>query len=83
MITCDEIIDADAEPKSYNEEQKLFQQVLMKKVASKIINFYILLAFLLITIALLTAVIIYYYLIKYRAKQKRLLPSYVTNSELK
>ena len=46
-------------------------------------NFYILLAFLLITIALLIAVSIYCYLIKYRAKQKHLLPFHVTNSELK
>ena len=37
-------------------------------------NFYILLTFLLITIALLRAFSIYCYLIKYRAKQKHLLP---------
>ena len=37
-------------------------------------NFYLLLAFLLITIALLISVSIYCYLIKYRAKQKHLLP---------
>ena len=46
-------------------------------------NFYILLAFLLFTIALLIAVSIYYYLIKYQAKQKHLLPFHFTNNELK
>ena len=51
-------------PKSFNE----------KKVPSKTQNIYILLEFLLITIALLIAVSIYCYLIKYRAKQKHLLP---------
>ena len=37
-------------------------------------NFCVLLAFLLITIALLIAFSVYCYLIKYRAKQKHLLP---------
>ena len=46
-------------------------------------NFYILLAFLLITSRLLIAVSIYCYLIKYKTKQKYLLPFHVTNSELK
>ena len=80
----------DSEAKSYDktksndEETKTFQQILMKKnIISKTQNFYILLAFLLITIGLLTAVSIYCYLIKYRAKQKHLLPSQVTNKELK
>ena len=53
----------------------------MKKVATQ--NFYILLAYLLLTIALLIVVTIYYYLIKYRAKQKHLLPFHVTNNKLK
>ena len=35
-------------------------------------------AFLLITIALLKSVSIYFYLVKYRAKQKHLLPFYDT-----
>ena len=39
--------------------------------------------FLLITIALLIAVSIYCCLIKYRAKQKHLLPFHDTNNELK
>ena len=45
-------------------------------------NFYILLAFSLSTIALLVAVSIYCQLIKYRAKEKHLLPYYVTNEKL-
>ena len=40
------------------------------------------LAFLLITIVFLIAVSIYYYLIKYRVKQKHLLPFHVTNNKL-
>ena len=55
-ITGDEIIDADAEAKSNNEEIYETQ------------NFYILLTFLLITIALLMAVSIYCDLIKYQTK---------------
>ena len=50
-------------PTSFNE----------KNITSKTQSFYILLAFLLITITLFIAVSIYCYLIKYRAKQKRLL----------
>ena len=45
-------------------------------------NFYILLAFSLSTIALLVAISIYCQLIKYRAKEKHLLPYYVTNEKL-
>ena len=55
----------------------------MKKATCKTKNFSILLAFLLITIALLTAVSIYCYVIKYWAKQKHLLPFYVTNNKFK
>ena len=55
----------------------------MKNATSKVQNFYILIVFLLITIALLIAVSIYCYLIKYRAKQKHLLPFHDTNNELK
>ena len=47
------------------------------------INFYIFLIFLLITIVLLIAVSIYYYLIKYRAKQKHLLPYHNNSNKLK
>ena len=46
-------------------------------------NFFVLLAFLLITLALLIAVKIYCYLIKYREKQKHLLPFHFTNNKLK
>ena len=46
-------------------------------------GFYILLAFLLLTFALLIAVSIYCNLIKYKAKQKHLLPFCITNNELK
>ena len=56
----DEIIE------SYKEETNVNE----KKATCKTQNFYILLAFLLITIALLIAVSIYFYLIKYRARQK-------------
>ena len=78
---CDEIIDADAEAKSNNEETKTnFNE---RKAICKTQNFYILLAFLLITIALLIAVNIYRYLRKYRAKQKYLLPFRDTTNELK
>ena len=63
------------------KKQTLFQQILMKRKQPVKRNFYILLAFLLITIALI-AVSIYCYLIKYRAKQKHLLPFHDTNNEL-
>ena len=68
-ITCDEIIESNAEetktiPTSFNE----------KKATYKTQNFYVLLAFLLTTIELLIAVSIYCYFIKYRANQKHLLP---------
>ena len=53
------------------KKQKLFQQSS------------ILLAFLLVATALLIADSIYCYLIKYRAKQKHLLPFHETNNELK
>ena len=46
-------------------------------------NFCFSVAFLLITIALLIAASINCYLIKYKAKQKHLLPYYVTNNKLK
>ena len=65
VIMCDGIIE------SYKEETKIIStNVNEKKATYKTQSFYILLAFLLITIALLIAVSIYYYLIKYRAKQK-------------
>ena len=82
VITSDEIIDADA--KSNDEETKIIPTNFNEKKATyKKQNFFILIAFLLITIALLVVISIYYYLIKYRAKQKHLLPFHVTNNELK
>ena len=75
MITCNKFIDA--------EENKLFQQILMKKATCKRQNFYSLLVFLLMAIAVLIAVSIYCYLIKYQAEQKHLLPFHVTINELK
>ena len=56
------------------KKQKVTTNFNEKKAICKTRNFYILLGFLLITIALL---------IKYKAKQKHLLPFYVTNNELK
>ena len=74
-ITCDEIIEEETKTVTTNFNEK--------NVICKTKNFYILLAFLLITIALLISVSIYCYLIKYKAKQKHLLPFYVTNNKLK
>ena len=78
-ITCDEIIDAETEPKSYNEETN----TIPKSIICETKCFYILLAFLSITIALLIVVSIYCSLIKSKAEQRHLLPFYVTNNELK
>ena len=91
-IIYDEVIDADVyveaklydDAKSNDEETKTaptnFNEI---NITYKPQNFYVLLAFLLITIALLIAVNIYCYLIKYRAKQKHLLPFQFTNNKLK
>ena len=53
-----------------------------KKQAVKREISFILLAFLLITILLLITVSIYCYLIKFRAKQKDILPLHNTNNQL-
>ena len=64
VITCDEIIDAEA--KSNDQETKTIPTNFNEKnITYQIKNFYRLLAFLLITTALLMAVSIYCYLIKY------------------
>ena len=77
-IMCDEVIE------SYNQEIKnIPTNFNEKKATCKMQNFYLLLAFLLITIELLIAVSIYCYLIKYRVKQKHLLPFHFKNNELK
>ena len=78
VIMCDEAIESCDEetktiPTNFNE----------KKATCKLQNFYMLLAFLLTTITLLITVSIYCYLIKYRAKQKHLLPFHLTNNKLK
>ena len=72
-IICDEVI------KWYDEEIKTIPTNFNEKnMTCKTQSFYILLAFLLITIALLIAVCIYCFLIKYKAKQKHLLPFHDT-----
>ena len=72
-IICDEVITW------YDEEIKTIPTNFNEKnVTCKTQSFYILLAFLLITIALLIAVCIYCFLIKYKAKQKHLLPFHDT-----
>ena len=73
VITCDEVIE---------EETKTVRTNFIERNAiCKTKNFCTLLSSLLITIALLIAVSIYCYLIKYKAKQKHLLPFYVTNNK--
>ena len=65
--------------KSYNEQIKtISKKINYEKVTCKMQNCCILLTFLLITIALFIAVNIYWYLMKYRAKQKHLLPFHDT-----
>ena len=71
VITCDEIIET---------AKYIPTKIVLTNSTST--NFYILLTFLLITISLLIAVSIYCYLIKYRAKQKHLLPYHITNKSL-
>ena len=77
-ITCDEVID------SYKEETETISTNFKRKnVTFRTQNLYNLLAFLLTTITLLRVVSIYFYLIKYQAKQKHLLPFHNTTNELK
>ena len=54
-----------------------------KNAVCKTKIFYTFFDFLLITTALLIAVSIYYYLMKYKAKQKHLLPCYITKKQIK
>ena len=72
VITCDEII-----------EETVSANVNDKNAIYKTQSFFILLAFSLTTIALLIAVNIYCYLIKYRTKNRHLLPFHDKNKELK
>ena len=73
VITCDEIIEetTNSIPTSFNEKK----QPVRHKIS-------ILYAFLVITILLLIAFSIYCYLIKYKSKQKHLLPFHDSNNEL-
>ena len=74
VITCEEIIeDTKSIPTNFNE----------KTIICEAKNLYILLTFLLITIALLTAVGISLCIVKYKVKQKHLLPRYITNKKFK
>ena len=66
VMKCDKIIDA--------EKRKTIQTNFNEKKKIIIKTFYILLDFLLITITLLIALSIYGYLIKYKAKQKHVMP---------
>ena len=66
VIMRDEIIDADTETKSYDEETK----TIPKNIVCETKSCYILLAVLLITVALLIVVSIYCcYVIKYKTKK--------------
>ena len=79
---CEQIKNAEAQP--YDEETKTIPKNFNERKATcKTQNFYILFEFLLITIILVIAVSIYCYLIKYRAKQMRLLPFHIRNKKLK
>ena len=70
VITYHEIIEAEV------------TKTAPKNIICETKCFYILLAYLLITIVLLIAFSIYFYLVKYKAKQKHLLPYYVINDKL-
>ena len=75
MTTCDEVIGAE-------ETKTVTTNFNEKNAICKTKNFYISLAFLLITIVLLIAACIYCYLIKYKPKQKHLLPYCIANDKL-
>ena len=72
VITCDEIIEeTKTVPTNFNEKKQPVKHRIF------------ILHFLLISIALLIAVSTCCYLIKYKIKQKHLLPFHGTNNELK
>ena len=83
VITCDEIIGADAEAKSYNEEKETVPANFNEKKQPVRRKVSVLFSFLLTTILLLMAVSIYGYLIKYWVEQKHLLLLHITNNKLK
>ena len=77
-ITCDEVIE------SYSKETKTIPTTFNEKKATcETQNFYVSLAFLLITMPLFIAVSLYCYLIRYRAKQKHLLPFHDKTNKLR
>ena len=66
-----------------NVIHRFFQTMFVEIIDPKEMkSLYILLVFSLIIISLLLAVSIYCYMIKFKAKQKRLLPFYVRNNKL-
>ena len=73
MVTCDEIIEVKA--------KTITKTFIEKNVLRKTNSFDILLAFFIIR--RLIAVSIYCQLMRYKTKQKHLLPFHVTNNELK
>ena len=88
-IIFNEVIDADADAKDKakpNDEAKSYDKTnFNEKKATCNTQYFskkVLLKFLLITIVLLIAVSIYCYLIKYRTKQKQLLPFQFTKNKL-
>ena len=74
-IECDKINEGE-----WKTVTKTFND---KNAICKTKNFYILLVFLLIAMTFLIAFSMYCCLIRYKAKQKNLLPFYVTNNKLK
>ena len=74
-IACDKINERE-----WKTVTKTFND---KNAICKTKSFYILLDFLLIAMTFLIAFSMYCCLIRYKAKQKKLLPFYVTNNKLK
>ena len=65
----------------YHANVKWNNETTPKNINCETKSYYILIAFLLITIALLVTFSIYFCLIKYKAKQKHLLPYYVPSDK--
>ena len=81
VIMCYKIIDAATEAKSGGEaklKNKETKNILKIKLMKQKVSLFILLTFSLIEIALLAAVSFYCYPIKYKSKQKHLLPFHIT-----
>ena len=77
VITWDEITDTDTEARSYDGET----ETILKNIICETKSFIFYLPFFNYNCIFYSC--IYYCLIKYKAKQKHLLPFYVTNNELK